>query len=133
MEIKVNIPANDYVQPTKPRPEVVQAICEAFIVHNAFGIFHPFSENVYRQATLLVEVRDGKGVSFLNRKWKSREDDIYYRIYGVEMKAAFDALIKAGYHLFEVYEYGSWKGYVCERKPYHPKGKEVFQFTDFID
>lgn len=133
MEIKVNIPANDYVQPTEPRPEVVQAICEAFIVHNAFGIFHPFSENVHRQATLLVEVRDGKGLSFLNRKWESREDDIYYRIYGVEMKAAFDALIKAGYHLFEVYEYGSWKGYVCERKPFHKNGKEVFEFNDFID
>lgn len=31
MEIKVNIPQNDYVQPTEVREEVVQAICNAFL------------------------------------------------------------------------------------------------------
>lgn len=31
MEITVNIPKNDYIQPTEVRQEVVQAICEAFL------------------------------------------------------------------------------------------------------
>ena len=33
----------------------------------------------------------------------------------------------------KIYEYGSWMGYVCKRKPYYTNGKEVFQFNDFID
>lgn len=133
MEIKINIPTNDYKQPTKPRAEVVQAICEAFLSRNVWSTFHPFSDSVYRVATRLVEVKDGKGVSFLGKKWEVREDEIYYRIYGCEMKAAFEALIKAGYHIFKVYEYGSWMGYTCEKKPVLQNGKEVFEFNDFID
>lgn len=31
MEITVNIPKNDYVQPTEVRQEVVQYICDAFL------------------------------------------------------------------------------------------------------
>lgn len=40
---------------------------------------------------------------------------------------------KAGYHIFKVYEYGSWMGYTCEKKPVLQNGKEVFEFNDFID
>ena len=133
MEITVNIPKNDYVQPTEVRPEVVQAICEAFLNGGAWGTFYPFSGSVYRPATRLVEVKCGKGVSFVSQRWNLSEDEIYYRIYGCEMKAAFEALIKAGYHLFKVYDHGSWVGYVCKRKPYRENGTEVYEFTDFID
>ena len=53
------------------------------------------------------------------------------------MKAAFEALRKAGYHMFRVRYYGSWMGYVAYEKPYFRDGDtvgtEVTEFTDFID
>lgn len=39
MEIKVNIPQNDYVQPTEVRENVVQAICNAFLSKSCWDIF----------------------------------------------------------------------------------------------
>lgn len=42
MEIKVNIPQNDYVQPTEVREEVVQAICNAFLSNKLLGYFSSF-------------------------------------------------------------------------------------------
>lgn len=49
------------------------------------------------------------------------------------MKAAFKALRNAGYHMFRIYEYGSWKGYICDKKPFYDGGTEVTTFNDFID
>lgn len=49
------------------------------------------------------------------------------------MKAAFKALRNAGYHMFLIYEYGLWKGYICDKKPFIQDGEEVTTFNDFID
>ena len=38
MEIKVNIPANDYVQPTEIRQEVVQQICDIILKNLNFTV-----------------------------------------------------------------------------------------------
>lgn len=128
MEIKVNIPQNDYVQPTEVREEVVQAICSAFLANNCWNIFHPFSgsNNGCRPAT--------RRISLSNPCFRGHATDKdMVRIHGCEIKAAFNALIKAGYHMYKVYDYGSWMGYACDKKPFREGAFEVFTFNDFID
>lgn len=129
MEIKVNIPQNDYVQPTEVREEVVQAICTAFLKKTCWSTFYPFSgsNNGCRRATLDIDIAEP---SFGSPHEKTETTK---RIHGVEMKAAFEALIKAGYHMYVVYDFGYWKGYVCDKKPFYKKGTEVTSFNDFID
>lgn len=133
MKITVDIPKNDYVQPTEVRPEVVQYICEAFLSTCVWRIFHPERQNAYRGRTLYVMVskRSKKAYGFGGCKASDHDDNI--RFNGEEMKAAFKALREAGYHMFRIYEYGSWKGYICDKKPFNQDGEEVTTFDDFID
>lgn len=35
--------------------------------------------------------------------------------------------------MYRVYEYGSWMGYACDKKPHYEGNTEVFEFNDFID
>lgn len=133
MEITINIPMNDYVQPNEVRQEVVQAICTTFLENHVHTIFHPFNESCYRRATLYVATKNPRG-GFNDWAWaKDHEDEGYVCINGEEMKTAFEILRKAGYHIFRIYEYGSWMGYECSKKPFMQKGTEVTEFTDFID
>ena len=122
MEIKVNIPQNDYVQPKEVRESVVQDICDAFLQN---CIYHPFNDGMYRHSDHRVN-RGRVYVTF-------HSDNEGTRFNGAEMKAAFRALRDAGYHMFRVYIYGSWMGYKCSKKPYMENGNEVFEFNDFID
>ena len=139
MEIKINIPANDYIQPTEVRQEVVQGICEAFLAHCADSCFHPFSQSAYRVKTLYIRKhkRDIKYFGFAHNDTYFSEDD-HMKFNGAEMKAAFKALQDAGYYMFRVREYGSWMGYIVYHKPvYNGCGyscaERVTEFTDFID
>lgn len=133
MKITVDIPKNDYVQPTEVRQEVVQYICEAFLSTCVWRIFHPESQNAYRGRTLYVMVskRSKEAHGFGGCKASDHDENI--RFNGCEMKAAFKALREAGYHMFRIYEYGSWKGYICDKKPFIQDGEEVTIFNDFID
>ncbi len=127
MEIILNIPQNTYKQPTEARPEVVQAICDSFFCRG-WGVFHPFhgANNGCRNATLWIDLKDpGFGQPASRKKLT--------RIFGCEVAAAFSALRKAGYHMYKIYEYGSWMGYVCDPKPFREGGVEVTHFSDFID
>lgn len=58
MEIKVNIPQNDYVQPTEVREEVVQAICNAFLSNSCWDIFHPFKGDAKKYADTAIKVAE---------------------------------------------------------------------------
>lgn len=131
----IEIKKNDYVQPTEVREEVVQAICEAFLDRSCWRIFHPASESCYRRATMYVQVRNGKGIGFSDRCDFLGDSGIKVR--GCEMSAAFDIIRNAGYHIFKLYYFGSWKGYVVSEKPFYREGNregiEVTAFTDFID
>ena len=49
------------------------------------------------------------------------------------MTAAFKALRNSGYHMFLIYEYDFWKGYICDKKPFYDGGTEVTTFNDLID
>lgn len=133
MEITINIPKNDYVQPTKVRQEVVQLICEAFLTQKAFSTFYPYHDGLGRRATTGVCVNsNGKGYGFRDEPFGS--DERFVEFNGAEMKAAFKALRDAGYHMFKRLHYGSWLGYEVRKRPFdYDGGTEVFAFTDFID
>ena len=110
MNIEINIPANDYVQPTEVRENVVQAICDAFLETHCWSIYHPFRDGRGRNPTCLVVPKNGRSrASFEQEDRDSTKTGIKFN--GAEMKAAFSVLRKAGYHIFRVYEYGSWLGY----------------------
>lgn len=130
MIIQLNIPTNDYVQPTMVRQEVVQGICDAFLSNCAWSIFHPCSDGRYRSKTLCI-IKHSNSNKY--HGFGTTRDTNYVRFNGREMEVAFQALIQSGYHMFKVYQYGSWMGYVCSKKPYYENGVEVFSFNDFID
>lgn len=130
----INIPQNDYATPTECRQEVVQAICEAFLSKAvAWSSFRPHTESRYRYATLLVLSRGGKAYGFHSRTFD--DDDSYYRVRGCEMKAAFECLIKAGYHIFKYYPYRDSRchSYCVRKEPFMQDAQEVFKFEDIID
>jgi hypothetical protein len=109
MEITLSIPKNTYKVPTEVRAEIVQKLCNFFL---GGSILHPYSDGPYRRPNQFY--------------WKTPYN-------GAEVKAAFKALIDAGYHIFRVYEFGSWMGYKLSVRPFYKDGVEVFEFTDFID
>jgi len=131
MEITVNIPQNDYVQPTEVKQHVVQAICEAFLSGGCWSTFHPFNDGHTRarHTGVLCHI-NGEPYGFGDAPFTN---DCFIKFNGAEMKAAFKALIKAGYYIFRVYEYGTWMGYKVSKKPFLQGGEEVTFFNDFID
>jgi hypothetical protein len=127
MEIKVNIPANDYVQPTEVRQEIVQSICNAIIKN----IDKPKDSKIYvRQAqSLFIDPEKGHIM---------RGNNIYVgelRIRSVEMKAAFEAIQDAGYFIFHsVYPPDNTHSYTFQKKPYNEYGRiNRIDFDLFID
>lgn len=138
MEITITIKQNDYVTPTQCRQEVVQAICDAFLSNGAWSDFRPFSASAYRPATLKVIAHtNGRFYGFLDKQFDSDKGPSY-NIRGCEMKAAFDCLLKAGYHIFQFYQYNDYrcKAYRVSQKPFLAgvqDAREVFSFDDVID
>lgn len=137
-KITVNIPVNTYSVPTEIRQEAVQLICNAFLYGRSDRFFHPYNDGCYRKATRCAYRRpaNNKGdffYGFDDKDYCEERGGEFYEIRGCEMKAAFEALRKAGYHIFRSNEYGSWMGYVCDAKPFLERGYEVTEFTDFID
>lgn len=128
MEIKVNIPKNDYVQPTEVRHEVVQAICEAFLNRDEFRTFKDgFSSWVYRNST-------GKMMFTPNGLTKDKleeENREFYIPRGCEVNHAFKCLYDAGYFIFR--HYSGVTCYNLSKKPYYNGYTMVKEFTDFID
>ena len=147
MEITINIPKNTYSVPTEVRKDVVEIICNAFINGGCDKVFHPCSDGCCRPATLCAYRKPkavnqyGKAVEergwFYGFESKGRCADYtlceFYEVRGCEMNVAFSALREAGWHIFRVYEFGTWRGYQVSSKPYLEGGSEVYGFTDFID
>ncbi len=130
----IQIRKNTYVQPTEVREEVVQAICEAFMSTYS-GIYHPARQSQYRGATIYVVTNKGTCPFFSSSNESYWTGAVCYRIRGVEMKRAFEELMKAGYYMFRVWEYGSWMGYLCNDKPFYDgmRAEIVTSFEDRID
>lgn len=108
MEIKINIPANNYVQPTEIREEIVQKFCEHVIQYMDGPSYY---ENGY---TINVRTYLYKPEVYLNFKESGvtcsitncRATDLELRsgksvkVRTVEMKAIFEVMQNAGYFIF---------------------------------
>lgn len=134
MEIKINIPKNDYKMPTKVRPEIVQGICEAFIERCMWSTFHPFYGGKGRNANRGITKKKSENKFYgFDTGFSHLDSEIVEGFNGAEMTEAFKALRKAGWHIFQVYDYGDWLGYKVSEKPFLQNGTEVTEFNDFID
>ena len=123
MEITINIPKNDYVQPTEIRQEIVEKICKTFITHlGENGRFYFHSDEIYL-----------KGLMFTSSAWNHEKHIENIRIRGVEMKAAIKALVKAGYYIY-FQECKKGVRYWCSKKPIkHYALQPTTEFDTFID
>ena len=130
MEIKINIPTNDYVQPTEVRKDVVQMICDSILktyIDKRDLVF----EWKEPKATLCVH---GYKTAFLNPTSNNVHKEENISVRSCEMSAAFDVLQEAGYF---IYPFISGRGetvYYFSTKPSYAGrcGKKV-SFNLFID
>lgn len=136
----INIPKNNYAQPTEVREEVVQAICDAFLQGGSWSIYHPVSckpNRGGRNQTQHVVKPNRPGFRSVFCFWHEQHSpdptDTVYSFNGAEMKRAFEELIKAGYYMFRIYQYGIWLGYKCSKVPFLTDGTLVQSFEDRID
>lgn len=124
MEIKVNVPTNDFVKTKEIRNEIVQGICDAFLSWNAWSTFHPRSNGVYRPKTNYI-FRNSQDTKFVGFTGKRLETCINEKFNADELSAAVECLKKAGYYFHRVYSYGTWIGYECSRYPSIENGDRV--------
>lgn len=145
----IQIKKNDYVQPTEVREEVVQAICEAFLGPNGDASVEPGfwrmlrtqGINADQAATIYVAVhnkrRDYSGFATEEKKRETlhyhSNDYTFYRMRSVEVRQAFEELVKAGYYMFGLNYYTQGQ-YWCYQKP-KCKGYEsnITEFKANID
>jgi hypothetical protein len=133
----IDIKQNTWHEPIEVREKVVQLICEAFLAPNCWSTYHPCSDGAYRRKHTYVRVHIGKGVGFTDSDSPThKKDDIEFN--GAEMKQAFVELRKAGWHMMRIYEYRTWKGYICCSRPYLEGNCwgnwcEVTELTDKVD
>ena len=134
MEIKINIPQNDYVQPTDVREEVVQMICNSLLHHYLDSDDYRDIEFAWKkpQAQILVHGYKTPYLTGGAERKKIYDENIIVRT--CEMKAAFDALQDAGYY---IYGFQNWTGntsYHISSKPFYAGRKaERVTFNLFID
>lgn len=138
MELPISIPANDYVQPTEVRLDLVQSICKYLIKLMQDG---PWVEKSY---DLRLKPQFGFYQLYLNRytsgeiagfSTKADKDKNQIRITTFEMQAVFRYLQAAKYYI-----YGSKNVttneviYLFSKKPKRGSTPaEKIDFTEFID
>lgn len=145
----ITIKKNPYVQPTELRDEAVQAICDAFLGVGGDGS----DTNANGCHVFRTQGVDGKGATPYVARHNSRPDyscfrdeeqkrDIekreperytIFRIRGVEMSAAFEALQNAGYFMFGQANTTGESLYRCYCKPYLEGWGMLTSFKKFID
>lgn len=132
----INIKPNDYVKPTAIRENVVQDICDAFLNNCVWSTCHlcrdPHSRNGARSRDgYVLKRKNEKAYGFYAHPSDSDVESSFYN--ENEMREAFRILIANGYHMFLVYSYGYWAGYVCSCRDYYNGGIEVKDFTEHWD
>jgi hypothetical protein len=142
MDIKVNIPKNDYVQPTEVRQEIVQMICDFIIKRMEDKHFH--EEDSYDviighhewfyQLYLGINRKSNTPFSFSSSDKHCVGDVTYIRIRTAEMQAVFTAIQDAGYYIFGRSNITGRETYIFTKKPYYDNRKaERMEFSLFID
>ena len=108
MKIEINIPKNDYVQPTEVRENVVQDICKYIcdrMNNDKDGLYHTIiREKIGEPMHLYLGYRKDGRVNVLRDhldEWEKR--DPYIKVRTCEMQAVFEAIQEAGYFIFPVY------------------------------
>lgn len=78
MEIRVNIPQNDYVQPTEVREDVVQKICDV-VFDNGYSYIgsKPFYGDNKDYADTAIRIAKKKGYLWFNWSMGFRLDDSF--------------------------------------------------------
>lgn len=128
-----DIPVNTYKKIDTPNPEAVRGICQAFLRFCTWSTFHPVSDRGIarnKHHYIMKHKNSDKFYGFRN------DNNQYYnnmRIHDCDVRAAIKILLDKGYHLFRVYEYGTWEGYRISEKPYMDDGVEVTDFNGSID
>ena len=112
----ITIPKNPYVKPTAIRENVVQSICDFFLLG------YVWKENEFYYF-------NNKTNHLLDFSVKQTENDLLIPT-EYEMKAAFDTLLQAGYFLFENYIDGYGYQYICSEKDfYKDKSYKLWNLT----
>lgn len=106
MEIKINIPKNDYVQPTEVRQEVVQCICEYAvkkIKENGVWWFNVWDAKPFNYLWLGRYENGSLRLLTCSREPNDRQSRHILKdcvkVHTVEMQAVFDAMLDAGYFI----------------------------------
>jgi hypothetical protein len=89
MEIRVNIPQNDYIQPTEVREDVVRKICDVFLDNRTgyyHNIFHPVNDGGYRVRTLGLRIHKKSGRAYEFDHKALFDSDDFVKFHGSEMK-----------------------------------------------
>lgn len=144
MEIKVNIPKNDYVQPTEVREKVVQDICNYIIYWMENGGYNGcyqlrIKDYHYQNAILYLIYSSSENTEICglndNGDMDKERYPFHVKVRTCEMQAVFKVMQKAGYHIF------GWHcitenvhNYYFTKKPVlnGQKAKKI-DFTLFID
>lgn len=108
MEIKVNIPKNDYVQPTEVREKVVQDICNHIIywmnnsLEKGFYVLRiwDYSDSSAEVHIFYDSSAMTKTAGVVTQKIDKSRYPFSIKVRTCEMKAVFKAIQKAGYHIF---------------------------------
>lgn len=130
MEIRINIPMNDYVQPTEVREKVVQMICDS-ILKTYLDRHDLVFEWKEPKATLCVH---GYKTAFLSPTSNNvyKEENISVR--SCEMSAAFDILQEAGYFIYPaINTYGETIYHFSTKPSYAGRCGKKTSFDLFID
>lgn len=134
MEIKVNIPKNDYKEPTEVRQEVVQRICDHIVDVIKQGIIKRLEVVIVNDllTKVYIEKREGKVKRIFSTYNGHIETEDLIRVRGCEMQAVFDAILDAGYFISCEWEQPTKHVYYfTDRVKKHYSS--AIKFTDFID
>lgn len=126
----IDIPKNDYVENTSVNEATVQEICTAFL---RGCVWHPRSDGAYRNSNnrLMARSKNAPFTDFGDHYDESHHSEYRFKHFNeCEMRRAWKELIAAGYHIFVFYQFGSWLGYRCDKKPYYNGGAEVRDFLE---
>lgn len=117
MEITLNIPQNTWSKPVEVRTEVVQAICNAFLKG---GWWYPYLALLHKETGKFAETHP----------WKDERYQ-FHEFHETEMRAAFQALQKAGWHMVKHdMSNGTWY-YLSKRDYSTTRGNYIV--TDFYE
>lgn len=132
MEIKVNIPKNDFVQPTEVREDVVQLICDHILKWMRDDMYDLFVKIRWGKYELYLNRSDDGTTSGFSREYDEKCNPI--RIRTIEMETVFDVFQRAGYYIFKTSNTDGNITYVFSKKPYFAGEHAILQhFTVFID